>query len=726
VTQTEPKWRTRGRSLGLSARELDHIEAELDRSPNDVELAILAGMWSEHCSYKSTRHLLATLPRTGERVLAGPGAHAGVVDVGDGWALAFKIESHNHPSAVEPFQGAATGVGGILRDIIAEGARPCAVMDYLCFGKPTSSRTQHIDAGVVEGIAAYGNAFGVANVGGRLHLDERYEGSPLVNVLAAGLLRPDALRHNRAQGIGNAVLYVGATTGRDGIQGASFASRELAADEQRQRSHVQVGDPFAGKKLMEACLGLTQEMGLLACQDLGASGLACALFEMAAARATGMAIDLDAVPLREANLSADEVLLSESQERFLFVVAAGREEAAIEHFQRHGLHAAVLGRITNSGRLRIEQRGLPVADLPPALVAGGAPASRWQAAVRPPHVLCYPDFDAPLDLAPALVALLSMPELADSERVFAHYDQTVGNRTVYGPGEAEAALLSLPDSQRGVALCLAGRGDYGAVDAFGAAQAALAEACLDLACVGATMVAITDGLNCGSPDKPREYRQVLDTVSGLRDGLTALGVPVTGGNVSLYNESPLGAVPPTLVVGGLGLVEDIEHAPRARLFAGDALLLLGPQLDVPTASRYGAMRTGSPGGPLAAVDLGLVHRLAAFLVAEVQRGHVRGAKASGRGGLAVALAKLCRSSGCGAAVALAQAGRPDWLLFGEYTGQVWVSVSPAHVEAVAAAARAANVPCWLAGRAGDEQLLIAGCLALPLAALRVSPSSEVA
>ena len=350
-------------ALGLSEPEFAAACAALDRPPRPAELAVLAGMWSEHCSYKSSRHLLRGLPQSGPRVLAGPGAHAGVVDVGEGWAVAFKIESHNHPSAVDPYQGAATGVGGILRDIIAQGARPCALLDSLCFGDPGSPRTRHLQRGIIDGIAGYGNAIGVPNVGGQVNYDRRYEENPLVNVLAAGLLRPGELRTARAQGVGSALVYVGATTGRDGVLGAAFASEALRDPSQQvaQRTQVQVGDPFSGKKLLEACVGSSanlQDLGVIAGQDLGACGLSCAVFEMTALGGIGATLELDPVPLREPDMSPIEILLSESQERFLFVVRAGAEEAALRHFRRHGLHAAMIGRGLPETPAPAAQRGL--------------------------------------------------------------------------------------------------------------------------------------------------------------------------------------------------------------------------------------------------------------------------------------------------------------------------------------------------------------------------------
>ena len=701
--------------LGLTPREYAAICDGLGRAPNRVEVGIFAGMWSEHSSYKSTGRLLATLPRDGEGLLAGPGSHAGCVDVGEGWAVAFKVESHNHPSAVEPYQGAATGVGGILRDVVAQGARPCAVMDSLCFGEPGEGRTDFLVDGVVGGIAGYGNSYGVPNVGGRTVFDRRYAGNPLVNALAAGLVRHDGLRTAAARGTGNAVLYAGARTGRDGILGAAFASEELEAEHTARRSHVQVGDPFAGKKLMEAMLSFGPDDGLVACQDMGAVGITCAMCEMAAAGGVGLEIDLDLVPLREPGMDASDILLSESQERFLLVVEAEREESALDHFRRHGVHAAVVGRVSDTGRVRVRHGGEVVADVPAALVADGAPPAGWKAADVLPAAAPYPPFSPPSDLGAVLRTLLADPDIADAGWITGRYDATVGNRTVRGPGEAEAAVLKLPGSRRGFALVIENRGDACAVDPYLGTLACLGAARRDLACAGADLVAITDGINHGSPGDPVEFRRLTEVVRALGDGLRRLGIPVTGGNVSLYNESPLGAIPPTPMIGALGIVDDVTAVPGWRITDGESILLFGEVRDVPAHSRYGHLVTGSLEGHPPAVDLEAEDRLARFLLGAV--GRIRGAKATGTGGPAVALAKLCLHSGVGARVSLPAAGRPDWVLFGEYPAQVWATAPPDEAAAIAAGAAAAGIHCRVAGTAGGGRLVVEGWLDEPLEAL---------
>ena len=717
---TDDAARALGAELGLRDHEVAAIFEVLGRAPGRSELTMFAGMWSEHCSYKSTRQWLKDLPKDSPRVLAGPGSHAGTVDVGEGWAVAFKIESHNHPSAVEPYQGAATGVGGILRDIVAQGARPVAVMDSLCFGDPASRRTKFLAKGVVDGIAGYGNAYGVPNVGGKTVYDERYEGNPLVNAMAAGLVRHDGMRTAAASGLGNALLYVGATTGRDGILGAAFASEELGEETSHKRSHVQVGDPFMGKKLMEALMAFGPDDGLVAGQDMGACGISCAVTEMAAAGAVGFQVDLTAVPLREDDMAPHEVLLSESQERFLLVVEAAKADAAVAHFEERGVHAAVLGRVIEGERVCVMWGDELVADLPAVAVADGSPLAGWPVGELP-EPRPYPPREAPAELGAVLTALLADPNVSDHEPVTSRYDQTVGNRTVRGPGEADAAVLRLPASTRGFALALEGRGETCAVDARLGVQAALAACVRDLACVGAEAVAVTDGLNMGSPSDPVENARLKATIEGLGEGLEALDLPVTGGNASLFNESPTGAIPPTPMVGVLGIVEDVRRVPRARIAAGQVLLALGGLRDDPVSGRYGRWLTGEAQAGTPAVDLDEERALATLLRRAIAKGWVQGAKAAGLGGLGVALAKLALRSGVGAAVELPRgAERPDWMLYGEYPAQAWVACDDAGADALEHLAAELGVPCARAGRAGGDRVAVADHFDLGLGELEAA------
>lgn len=704
-------------AMGLRKIELEAIEAGLGRLPTSTEVAVFAGMWSEHCSYKSTRHLLGSLPKTGPRILAGPGSHAGTVDVGEGWAVAFKMESHNHPSAVEPYQGAATGVGGILRDIIAQGARPCAVMDALCFGWPDRASTRRLRQGVVAGIAGYGNAFGVPNVGGRIFYDPRYEGNPLVNALAAGLMRvEDGLRTAKARGLGNVLLYVGAATGRDGVLGAAFASEELAEDTVDDRPHVQVGDPFTGKKLMEACMAFSPALGMVAGQDMGAAGITCASIEMAAAGNVGIDVELDAIPLRETQLSPQEIMLSESQERFMFVVTADRAAEAIAHFQSYGVHAVVCGRVVKGDRVRVRYQGEVVVDVPAALVADGAPPSGWPVADALQPLPPYPAF-GPVAPDRALLGLLADPCIGDKEPVYGHYDQTVGNRTVRGPDQADAAVIKLPGSRKGFALALASRGDLCDADPYSGTQALLGATCRDLACVGAEMVAITDGLNLASPRDPIENRKLSEVVRGLKEGLEFLEVPVTGGNVSLYNESPKGPIPPTPMVGALGLIEDLDHIPQIGWGPDELVFWLGEPVTTPHTSRFGRWQTHARGGR-PAVDLAADRALARLLIAQIRAGVIRSAKDAGAGGLGIALAKLCLRGRLGARVRLPEAGRQDWWLFGESSGCAVVTTAAGSAQALWDAAQTAGVVIRRAGSTGGAHLVVEEHFSLELATLR--------
>jgi len=709
VTIDTSSTRDLGLAMGLTPTELDHIVAELGREPNRVELAVFAGMWSEHCSYKSTGALLRTLPTDGDAVLAGPGAHAGTVDVGEGWALAFKIESHNHPSAVEPYQGAATGVGGILRDIVAQGARPVAVMDALCFGDPGTPRTRWLQDGVVAGIGGYGNSYGVPNVGGLTAYDTRYEGNPLVNALAAGLVRHDAMRTAAATGPGNALVIVGATTGRDGILGAAFASEELGEDHEHasRRSHVQVGDPFMGKKLMEAMLSF--DGGLVACQDLGACGIACATSEMAAAGGTGLDVDLAAIPQREAGMEAFEILLSESQERFMLVIEPDRIDAALAHFRSFGVDAAVCGRVTDSGQLRVTHGGEVVVDLPARLVADGTPPQRWEAASLP-RPEPYPPFETPADLDAVLIDLLGLPGIADVAWLYERYDQTVGNRTVRGPGQGEAAVQRLPGSTRGYAISLVGDGARCASDPYHGTQALLGEALRNLACVGAEAIAVSDGLNIGSPSDPVEFARLSEVIRGLGDGLRRLGLPVTGGNCSLYNESPAGAIPPTPMIGMVGVIDDIAAVPAASWEPGQVVILLGTPPSQPAYSAYGHLVAGV-GDPAPSVDLEADLRLAGLLVEQCRLGRIGAAKDGATGGLAVALAKLALRSGVGVTI---HGAWSHWALFGEGSGVAWASTTEEHAAAIVDRAAEHGVAAEVIGTVGGERVSVGDAIDVSL------------
>ncbi|MFQ5518120.1 MAG: AIR synthase-related protein, partial [Acidimicrobiia bacterium] len=552
-----------------------------------------------------------------------------------------------------------------------------------------------------------GNAYGVANVGGVTVYERCYDGNPLVNALAAGMVRHDAMRSAAARIPGNLVLYVGATTGRDGILGAAFASEQLGDPDEHhsRRSHVQVADPFMGRKLMESCLSF--EKGLMANQDLGACGIACAASEMAAAGGTGIDIDLTTIPVREQNMDPDEILLSESQERFLFVIDAAHREEALRHFRSFGVNAVVCGVVTDTGYLRARHGDEVVVDLPASFIADEAPPPSWEAAVALPDPEPYPDIPPPGDLSIVLLQLLAAPGIADSAPVYRRYDQTVGNRTVRGPGQGEAAVLKLPGSKAGFALSLEGRGDGCAVNPYLGTQAILGKTVRNLGCVGAEIVAITDGINAGSPSDPVEYLRLIEVIRGLGDGLRQLQIPVTGGNCSLYNESPAGAIPPTPMIGAIGLIADVDLIPRPTFEPGEVVFLIGELHQQPTLSTYGRLRTGSSSGPPPAADLDADRLLASFLISEVDHGRIRTAKDGGTGGLAAALAKLCIRSGVGAGVSLTERWlRADWLLFGEYPGTAWITTALGDADTVEASAGKLGIPIRRVGTTGGDRLRI--------------------
>ena len=703
------------RKEGLSRADYDEIVRRLGREPNRAELGMFGVMWSEHCCYRNSRPLLGQFPTTGPRILVGPGENAGVVDLGEGQRLAFKIESHNHPSAVEPFQGAATGVGGILRDIFTMGARPIALLNALRFGPLEEGRNVGLMEGVVAGIAHYGNCVGVPTVGGEVAFDPSYSGNPLVNAMALGLMETEDIVRSGASGVGNPVVYVGSTTGRDGMGGASFASAELTEASLDDRPAVQVGDPFLEKGLIEACLEAFQSGDVVAAQDMGAAGLTCSCSEMAAKGGVGVELDLDLVPAREQGMTAYEFLLSESQERMLFVVAKGREEALMARFRRWGLQAAVVGRVLAENVVRVLQHGEVAAEVPANALADDTPINQHSLISEPPaeiqaHWRWSEDQLPPASLEgigsrswnQVLLALLDDPTIASKRWVYRQYDQQVQANTVVPPGGADAAVVRLRPQQGAGAMETASRGvaavvdcpnRWVALDPERGAMAAVAEAARNLSCVGAEPLAVTDNLNFPSPETPTGYWQLAMACKGLSAACSALDTPVTGGNVSLYNETRLPdgrmqPIHPTPVVGMVGLVHDLAQVTGlAWKQAGDSIWLLGVPLEGPGAdpldgrlslagSSYlecvHGLLTGRP--PL--VDLDLERGVQAFLRLAISAGLVASAHDLADGGLAVALAEACIASGLGASVAVpAGATRLDRLLFAEGGARILVSVA---------------------------------------------------
>jgi phosphoribosylformylglycinamidine synthase len=709
---------------GLTDEEYEAVVRALGREPNEVELGMFGAMWSEHCAYKHSRPLLGRLPSVGERVLVGPGENAGALDIGDGLAVVFKVESHNHPSAVEPYQGAATGVGGIIRDIFTMGARPIALLNSLRFGPlaveddpsgrtdaAAATRNRYLFDGVVAGIAGYGNCMGIPDVGGEVAFDPSYSGNPLVNAMCVGVARHAEITLARAAGPGNALLLVGATTGRDGIQGASFASASLGEDRDERRPAVQVGNPFLEKLLMEACLELSGSDAVVAMQDLGAAGLTCALAELSARGGCGAEVDLDLVPTREGGMSGYELLLSESQERMLIVVRTGREEEVRAVFARYELHAVTIGRVIVEPEVRATFRGEMICRVPGRALADDAP--RYVRPAAPPDDLDARRAERLDDLAAAppsaadLLALLASPNVRSRRSIWRRYDHMNGTRTMVGPGAGDAALLRVKGTRRALALSLDGPGRLGDLDPRLAGAAAVVEGALNVACSGATPIGVTDCLNFGSPEDPAGYWQLSEAIAGMADACRVLGLPVVSGNVSLYNETPDGPILPTPVVGTVGLIEDRLRAVPMRWHDGDEIWLLGePGFDAPAlaASEHARLRGRRGGTP--ALDLDASARLVSLLPRLAADGLVAGLHDLSAGGLGVAAARLAIASGVGARIAVPEAP-PTAVLFGECGGRVLAAVAPERAGAVATAARAAGVGALRLGSAGEDRLMFA-------------------
>ncbi|MDP6350005.1 MAG: phosphoribosylformylglycinamidine synthase subunit PurL, partial [Chloroflexota bacterium] len=649
----------------------------LGREPNITELGIFSVMWSEHCSYKSSRVHLRTFPSEGERVLHGPGENSGVVDIGDGLAVVFKIESHNHPSAVEPFQSAATGVGGIIRDIFTMGARPIALFDSLRFGPLDKPRNRYLANGIIGGVGFYGNCVGIPTVGGEVVVDESYEGNPLVNAMCVGLLPHDRLTSATATGTGNPLILVGADTGRDGVHGATFASVE--DPEASTRGVVQVGNPFLEKLLIEACLELLETDAVVGMQDLGAAGLTSSAVEAAGRGGAGVKLNIDKVSRRTANLTPYEVMLSESQERMLVVATRGREAEVIALFDRWGLHSDIIGEVTDDGHVTVLDEGNQVARIPIEFLID---APEYELPVVRPDYLDrvqaldlaqVPESD---DLAATLLELLAAPNIASKYCVYRTYDQTVGTNTVSGPG-SDAAVLRIKGTKRAIAIATDGNGRHVFLNPRGGGARAVAEAARNVVCTGAEPIAITNCLNFGSPTEPAVYYQFAEAVAGISEACERLGTPVTGGNVSFYNEANNRQIHPTPVIGMLGVLEDINNrSDSAFKDTDDVIALIGPLESDLDGSEYlkliHGIEAGAPG-----IDLDLEARVQAACLAGIRSGVVRSAHDVADGGLAVAVAESAIAGGIGATLDIDAAdGRRDALLFGESASRIVVSTAP--------------------------------------------------
>ncbi len=713
---------------GLNEDEYQKILRLLGREPTLTELGIFSVMWSEHCSYKSSRPHLKRLPTRSRRVMQGPGENAGIIDVGDGWACAFKIESHNHPSFIEPLQGAATGVGGILRDIFTMGARPVAVMDSLRFGPLSTNgasaaevRKNHsVLEGVVAGISFYGNCFGVPNLGGETKFEPCYSQNPLVNAFALGLLRRDKIFYARAAGEGNPVIYVGAKTGRDGIHGATMASEEFSETSEAKRPNVQVGDPFLEKLLLEACLEAMQSGAVVGIQDMGAAGLTCSTCEMGARGHTGIEIELDCVPQRETGMIPYEIMLSESQERMLLVADKGRQEEVFRIFAKWGLDAVEVGRVTTDGKMRVLQHGQVVAEIPNDALTDEAPVyqrplARWEPPVArdiPEHIR----LGQTSDLTANFIRLLASPNICSKRYVFQQYDSMVQVNTLQGPG-GDAGVIRIKGTERGLAMALDGNGRWAWLDPMLGAMHAVAESARNIACTGATPVAATNCLNFGNPEKPRIMWQFSQVVDGMTKACEELEVPITGGNVSFYNETLGEGIYPTPVLGVIGILDNVELAvgmdyldvgrPIFLLHAGEPADLTDAEAEF-GSSEYARTVLGSVWGFPPALELEHEHALQKCLVELAAAGLLDSAHDCSSGGLAVALAESGFARGIGAQVELASNELPaEFVLFGEDASRVVVSCAPENAERMRAVAVKYEVAADQIGTTAPNNLEIA-------------------
>jgi phosphoribosylformylglycinamidine synthase len=700
---------------GLKREEYDRFVALIGREPTLTELGIVSAMWNEHCSYKSSKKWLRTLPTKGARVIQGPGENAGVVDIGDGQAIVFKMESHNHPSFIEPYQGAATGVGGILRDVFTMGARPIAMLNALRFGEPEHPATRHLMAGVVAGIGGYGNSFGVPTVGGEVNFHRRYNGNILVNAMAVGLADADRIFYSRAEGVGLPVVYLGAKTGRDGIHGATMASAEFAGDAQEKRPTVQVGDPFTEKCLLEACLELMASGAVIAIQDMGAAGLTSSAVEMGAKGDLGIELDLDAVPCRESGMTAYEMMLSESQERMLMVLRPEQEAEAEAIFRKWGLDFAVVGRTTDDLRFRILHRGGEVANLPIKDLGNEAPEyDRPWVAPKPPAPLG--PVPAPDDLAAALLALMGSPDLCSRRWVWEQYDHLIGSDTAQGPG-GDAAVVRIA-GRKAIAIATDCTPRYVEADPYEGAKQAVAECWRNLNAVGAEPLAVTDNLNFGNPERPRVMGQIVRAIEGIGEACRSLDFPVVSGNVSLYNETSGEAILPTPTIGGIGLIPDLAHTATLAFKAeGDVILLIGGHGTHLGQSLYLREILGREEGPPPPVDLARERAHGEFVRGLIRSGAVNAVHDISDGGLAASLSEMALAAGLGAEIDAVEA-EPHVALFAEDQARYVVTCPAARADAVVSRGTAAGVAVEPIGKVGGSAIVVNGVAAVPLDALR--------
>ncbi len=713
---------------GLTEEEFEKICSILGRTPNYTELGVYSVMWSEHCSYKNSIALLKTLPRTGPQLLVGAGEeNAGLVDIGDGLACAFKIESHNHPSAVEPYQGAATGVGGIHRDIFTMGARPIASLDSLRFGDLSNDRVRFLLDGVVRGIADYGNSFGVPTVAGEIYFDKSYEGNPLVNAMSVGVVKVGETASAVARGKGNPILIVGASTGRDGIHGATFASEEISEESEAKRPSVQVGDPFTEKLLLEASLEAIKTGAVIGIQDMGAAGISCSSSEMSAKGQCGMTIDLDKVPMREENMSAYELLLSESQERMLICAQKGREQEIIDVFSKWDLNAVVIGEVNDSGRLYFHQQNKLKADMPAeSLVLGGGAPVYIRETKEPHYLKIVQGFDQktleePSDYGEMVIKLLHSPNIASKRWVYEQYDTMVRTNTVAGPGPTDAAVVRVKGTRKGLAVKTDCNGRYVYLNPRKGARIAVAEAARNIICSGGKPLAVTNCLNFGNPYKPEVYWVFKEAVAGMGEACELFNTPVTGGNVSFYNENEKGAVFPTPTIGMLGLVEDIMQDTITFPFKKDGNLVIylgAPRLGL-GGSEYLSWVHEKTVGDAPHLDMEFEKHLQDSLLAMIRRGWIKSAHDISDGGLAITLAEMALFSGKGAELDLDDMeGTRTEILFSEAQSGVVVEISPDNWDDFEGFCWEEELPMHHLGGIGGESLDIEGVFRIPVSEMK--------
>ena len=701
---------------GLRADEWKHILRILNRAPNFTELGIFSVMWSEHCSYKSSRIHLRTLPTKAPWVIQGPGENAGVIDIGDGQAIVFKMESHNHPSFIEPYQGAATGVGGIMRDVFTMGARPIAMLNALRFGEPNHPKTQHLVSGVVAGIGGYGNCMGVPTVAGEVNFHRAYNGNILVNAMCVGLARTDKIFLSAAKGAGNPVVYVGSKTGRDGIHGATMASAEFDDASDEKRPTVQVGDPFTEKLLLEACLELMATDAIIGIQDMGAAGLTSSSCEMADKGGSGIELDLDKVPCRETGMTAYEMMLSESQERMLMVLKPGREAQAARIFEKWELDFAVIGITTDTKRLVLKHKGQTVADIPVTALADEAPLYErpWQ---EPKHAAPLGGVPAPKDVGEALLKLMGSPDLASRRWIYEQYDTTIMGNTVQRPG-GDAAVIRIEGTNKGIALKCDVTPRYVEADPYMGAMQAVVETWRNITAVGATPLAITDNLNFGNPQRPEIMGQFVLAVRGIGDACRALDFPVVSGNVSLYNETNGQAILPTPAIGGVGLMADVSrHASLSFKAAGETILVIGETKGHLGQTLYLRELHGREEGAPPPIDLKVERRNGEFVRSLIAAGRTTAVHDISDGGLLVAIAEMAMAGNVGAELHVPADAAPHAFLFGEDQARYLLTVRASEADAIIAAARKEGVPISKLGQTGGSAIAVSGSQ-VPVSRLR--------